>query len=153
MYVHFPHKVFPSKISFSTPFFSVFLRPVFSNPKSIQASVTLLEKLAIILDKSTEEDMRNLVLPLLFNSLESKMSQIQVRRIMFHQLLFSIDTSVQTKDWIFSKCFSPKKPQLHDKVVFGREFPQKNVAECLFSIVFKIQFFCKTGKCTTLSVD
>ena len=54
-------------------------RPVFSNPKSIQASVTLLEKLPVILDKSTEEDMRNLVLPLLFNSLESKMSQIQVR--------------------------------------------------------------------------
>merc|ERR1719150_479858 len=35
------------------------LRPVFSNPKSIQASVTLLERLAIILDKSTEADMRN----------------------------------------------------------------------------------------------
>ena len=52
---------------------------MFSNPKSIQASVTLLERLAIILDKSTEADMRNLVLPLLFNSLESKMSQIQVR--------------------------------------------------------------------------
>ena len=51
---------------------------MFSNPKSIQASVTLLEKLPVILDKSTEEDMRNLVLPLLFNSLESKMSQIQV---------------------------------------------------------------------------
>ena len=57
----------------------LFFRPVFSNPKSIQASVTLLERLAIILDKSTEADMRNLVLPLLFNSLESKMSQIQVR--------------------------------------------------------------------------
>ena len=57
----------------------VLFRPVFSNPKSIQASVTLLEKLPVILDKSTEEDMRNLVLPLLFNSLESKMSQIQVR--------------------------------------------------------------------------
>ena len=54
-------------------------RPVFSNPKSIQASVTLLEKLPVILDKSSEDDMRNFVLPLLFDSLESKMSQIQVK--------------------------------------------------------------------------
>ena len=53
-------------------------RPVFANPKSIQASVTLIEKLPVILDKSTEEDLRHLVLPLLFNSLESKMCQIQV---------------------------------------------------------------------------
>ena len=60
-------------------------RPVFANPKSIQASVTLIEKLPVILDKSTEEDMRTLVLPLLFNSLESKMSQIQVlKMITFH---------------------------------------------------------------------
>ena len=51
---------------------------MFSNPKSIQASVTLLEKLPVILDKSSEDDMRNFVLPLLFDSLESKMSQIQV---------------------------------------------------------------------------
>ena len=55
-----------------------FFRPVFSNPKSIQASVTLLEKLPVILDKSSEDDMRHFVLPLLFDSLESKMSQIQV---------------------------------------------------------------------------
>ena len=54
------------------------LKPVFSNPKSIQASVTLLEKLPVILEKSTEEDMNKLILPLLFHSLESKMSQIQV---------------------------------------------------------------------------
>ena len=53
-------------------------RPVFANPKSIQASVTLLEKLPIILEKSSDEDMEELVLPLLFRALESKMSQIQV---------------------------------------------------------------------------
>ena len=54
-------------------------RPVFTNPKSIQASVTLLEKLHIVLEKSTEDDMQDFILPLLFNALESKMSQIQVR--------------------------------------------------------------------------
>ncbi len=56
------------------------LRPVFSNPKSIQASVTLLEKLPVILEKSTEEDLDELVLPLLFHALDSKMAQIQVKK-------------------------------------------------------------------------
>jgi len=55
-----------------------FNRPVFVNPKSIQASVTLMEKLPYILEKSTEEDMKTLILPMLFNALQSKMSQIQV---------------------------------------------------------------------------
>ena len=34
--------------------------------------------MAVILEKSSEEDMRQLILPLLFHSLESNMSQIQV---------------------------------------------------------------------------
>ncbi len=41
--------------------------------------MTLLEKLPVILEKSTEQDVADFVLPLLFQSLESKMSQIQVR--------------------------------------------------------------------------
>nr|XP_040582110.1 SCY1-like protein 2 [Lepeophtheirus salmonis] len=57
------------------------LRPVFCNPKSIQASVTMLEKLPIILEKTSDEDMKELILPLLFNALESKMSQIQMAAV------------------------------------------------------------------------
>jgi hypothetical protein len=53
---------------------------VFSNPKSIQASVTLLEKLPVILEKSTDDDMQTLILPMLFNALGSNMSQIQARK-------------------------------------------------------------------------
>jgi hypothetical protein len=37
-----------------------------------------MEKLPFILEKSCEDDMRMLILPMLFNALESKMSQIQV---------------------------------------------------------------------------
>ena len=40
--------------------------------------MTLLEKLPAILEKSTEEDLDELVLPLLFHALDSKMAQIQV---------------------------------------------------------------------------
>ena len=37
------------------------------------------------------------------------------------------------------------------KVVFGREFPQKMWRNVFSDIFFKIQFFCKMAKCTTLS--
>lgn len=51
---------------------------VFASPKSIQATVTLLENLHIILEKTPREDIRTDVLPLLFNAFESNTIQIQV---------------------------------------------------------------------------
>jgi len=53
---------------------------VFTSPKSIQATVTLLDRLPVILEKSSEEDVEELVLPLLFSSLDSEMAQIQVTK-------------------------------------------------------------------------
>ncbi|CRL00270.1 CLUMA_CG013543, isoform A [Clunio marinus] len=50
---------------------------VFASPKSIQATVTLLENLHIILEKTPQNDIRSEVLPLLFNSFESNTMQIQ----------------------------------------------------------------------------
>lgn len=50
---------------------------VFASPKSIQATVTLLENLHIILEKTPQSDIRSEVLPLLFNSFESNTMQIQ----------------------------------------------------------------------------
>lgn len=52
-------------------------RMVFASPKSIQATVTLLENLHIILEKTPQNDIRSEVLPLLFNSFESNTMQIQ----------------------------------------------------------------------------
>ena len=54
-----------------------FHRMVFASPKSIQATVTLLENLHIILEKTPQNDIRSEVLPLLFNSFESNTMQIQ----------------------------------------------------------------------------
>ncbi|CAD7082852.1 unnamed protein product [Hermetia illucens] len=50
---------------------------VFASPKSIQASVTLLENLHVILEKTPREDIRTDVLPLLFNAFESTTIQVQ----------------------------------------------------------------------------
>ncbi|XP_059477064.1 SCY1-like protein 2 isoform X2 [Neocloeon triangulifer] len=52
-------------------------RSVFAAPKSIQATVTLLENLHIILEKTPPEDVRTEVLPMLFNAFESSTLQVQ----------------------------------------------------------------------------
>jgi SCY1-like protein 2 len=54
-------------------------RSVFSIPKSIQATVILLENLHVILEKTPRDDIRSEVLPMLYNALESTTPQVQVR--------------------------------------------------------------------------
>lgn len=56
-------------------------RVVLTSPKSIQATVTLLENLHVILEKTPREDVRSEILPLLFNSFESNTIQVQVRKV------------------------------------------------------------------------
>lgn len=55
-------------------------RTVFSIPKSIQATVTLLENLHVILEKTPRDDIRSEVLPMLYNAFESATIQVQVSR-------------------------------------------------------------------------
>jgi hypothetical protein len=54
-------------------------RQVFASPKSIQATVTLLENLHIILEKNLESELlNNDILPMLQNAFESTTIQVQV---------------------------------------------------------------------------
>lgn len=57
---------------------AICFRSVFSIPKSIQATVTLLENLHIILEKTPRDDIRTEVLPMLYNAFESTTIQVQV---------------------------------------------------------------------------
>lgn len=50
-------------------------------PKSIQATVTLLENLHVILQKTPRDDIRAEVLPMLYNAFESTTLQVQVRHL------------------------------------------------------------------------
>ena len=68
------HQVYPEKLE----------HILFKAIDVLQASVTLLERLPIVLEKSSEHDLHHYILPLLFNALDSKMSQIQVRIAVFH---------------------------------------------------------------------
>ncbi|XP_048505533.1 SCY1-like protein 2 isoform X2 [Athalia rosae] len=52
-------------------------RAVFSTPKSIQATVILLENLHLILEKTPRDDIRSEVLPMLYTSFESTTAQVQ----------------------------------------------------------------------------
>lgn len=51
---------------------------MFNSPKTIQASVTILENLHVILEKTPRDDINTEVLPLLFNAFESTTIQVQV---------------------------------------------------------------------------
>lgn len=63
-------------------------RAMFVAPKSIQATVTILENLHVILEKTPRDDIRSEVLPLLFNAFESTTIQVQVRKSGFPLLYF-----------------------------------------------------------------
>ncbi|XP_046394764.1 SCY1-like protein 2 isoform X2 [Ischnura elegans] len=52
-------------------------RNVFSTPKTIQATVTLLESLHVILEKTPRDEIRTEVLPMLYNAFESSTLQVQ----------------------------------------------------------------------------
>jgi hypothetical protein len=53
-------------------------RQILGVPKSIQASVTLLENLHIIVEKTPAEDLQAEIFPMLFSSYESTTLQVQV---------------------------------------------------------------------------
>lgn len=50
-----------------------------NSPKSVQASVTILENLHIILKKCQKDEVNNEIMPLLYIALDNNTNQIQVR--------------------------------------------------------------------------
>ena len=56
-------------------------RPLFSGPKTVQASVTLLEHIPIFLEKTDKEELEQDILPMLFMAMESLMSQVQMAAV------------------------------------------------------------------------
>ena len=56
-------------------------RPLFSGPKTVQASVTLLDQLPIFMDKSRGGILHAEILPMLYMALESSMSQVQMAAV------------------------------------------------------------------------
>lgn len=53
-------------------------RQIFAAPKTVQAAVTILENLHIILEKTPREEIKTEVLPMLYNAFDSPTIQVQV---------------------------------------------------------------------------
>lgn len=49
-----------------------------NSPKSVQASVTILENLHVILKKCQKDEVNNEIMPLLYSALDNNTNQIQV---------------------------------------------------------------------------
>ena len=62
-----------------TVIYSSYLRPLFSGPKTVQASVTLLDSLPVFLEKTNSEELEQDILPMLYLAMESSMSQVKLK--------------------------------------------------------------------------
>lgn len=51
---------------------------MFNSPKTIQASVAILENLHVIMEKTPRDEINTEVLPLLYNAFDSTTIQVQV---------------------------------------------------------------------------
>ena len=56
-------------------------RPLFTGPKTVQASVTLLDSLPIFLEKTNKEELEEDIIPMLYLAMESSMSQVQMAAV------------------------------------------------------------------------
>ena len=55
-----------------------YTRPLFSGPTTAQASVTLLDSLPIFLEKTSQEELEQDILPMLYLAMENSMSQVHM---------------------------------------------------------------------------
>lgn len=56
----------------------IYPRVIYNTPKSIQASVTILENLHLIIEKTKPEDVTTDIMPMLFYSFDGSTIQVQV---------------------------------------------------------------------------
>ncbi|XP_017768256.1 PREDICTED: SCY1-like protein 2 [Nicrophorus vespilloides] len=84
-------------------------RDVFSARKSVQATVTLLEHLHIILEKTPRDDIRTEVLPMLYNAFESP---IQVQSA---ALLAVTNVSEYLDEMAIKRIILPKTKMIYEK--------------------------------------
>lgn len=71
------------------------IRNILNIPRSVQASVTLLENIDLLVRRSSRDQVVSTLLPVVISSLDSSMPQIQVSRI-----LCSISTYTHTGDLV-----------------------------------------------------
>lgn len=105
---------------------------VFASPKSIQATVTLLENLHIILEKTPQNDIRTEVLPLLFNSFESSTMQIQSAALVAVANVYEYVDEVSIRRMVLPKIKAVFEKNQSDLKIMA------NVLQCVERILDKL---------------
>ncbi|XP_055612281.1 SCY1-like protein 2 isoform X2 [Uranotaenia lowii] len=100
-------------------------KTVFVAPKSIQATVALLENLHIILEKTPRDDIRTEVLPLLFNALESTTIQVQSAALVAVTNVYDYLDDITIKKLVLPKLKSVFEKNQNDLKIMG------NVLQCV----------------------
>ncbi|XP_050090094.1 SCY1-like protein 2 isoform X6 [Anopheles aquasalis] len=100
-------------------------KTVFVAPKSIQATVALLENLHIILEKTPRDDIRTEVLPLLFNALESTTIQVQSAALVAVTNVYDYLDDITIKKLVLPKLKSVFEKNQSDLKIMG------NVLQCV----------------------
>ncbi|KXJ81150.1 hypothetical protein RP20_CCG021479 [Aedes albopictus] len=100
-------------------------KTVFVAPKSIQATVALLENLHIILEKTPRDDIRTEVLPLLFNALESTTIQVQSAALVAVTNVYDYLDDITIKKMVLPKLKSVFEKNQSDLKIMG------NVLQCV----------------------
>ena len=54
----------------------LFHRPLFRGPKTVQASVTLLESLPVFMEKTHKNELEMDIIPMLYYAIETSVSQV-----------------------------------------------------------------------------
>ncbi|CAG7727444.1 unnamed protein product [Allacma fusca] len=108
-------------------------RQVFSTPKSIQATVTLLENLHIILDKQANAELKAQVLPMLYNAFDSTTIQVQNAA-----LVCAANISHHLDESSARKIILPKTKQVYEKYSSDLKIVL-NVFTCIEKILDKLE--------------
>lgn len=99
--VNYPQLHWNSTLLYDCQVFKHF-RQLFASAKSIQASVTILEHLECLLEKTPRDEIKTEVLPLLYNAFDSSTIQIQVSgesiEILFGLFVAILSSSIIGRD-------------------------------------------------------
>ncbi|KAG8195910.1 hypothetical protein JTE90_001145 [Oedothorax gibbosus] len=107
-------------------------RAVFAMPKSVQATVTLLENLDIIMKKTPKSDMKSEVLPMLYNAFDSSTPQIQCAAL--HAVAQTAD---YLEDTAVRKMVLPRTKQVFENNNGIKV--QSNALMCIEKIIDKLE--------------
>ena len=108
-------------------------RLVIAAPKSIQATVTLLENLHIILEKTPPSDIRAEILPLLFNSFESNTMQIQSAALLAVANVYEYVDEVSIRRMVLPKIKTVFEKNQSDLKIMA------NVLQCIERVLDKLE--------------